>query len=110
MKEESVGISVRSLGCGEDDDAGIVLHSILKVRQYDPVVDRYVKVSVNAQQVEALLDFNALENAVALKTVEDDPNLKMYDLSDGRKANSRWLHTVGMVRLPVVIGSTKRWG
>jgi len=93
------------LGCGEDDDAGIVLHSILKVRQYDPVVNRYVKVSVNEQQVEALLDFNALENAVALKTVEDDPNLKMYDLSDGRKANSRWLHTVGMVWLPVVIGS-----
>jgi len=68
-------------------------------------LDRYVEVSVNAQRVEALLDFSALENAVSLKTVEAHQNLKMYDLSDGRSANSRWLHTVGMVWLPVVFGS-----
>ena len=97
-------VSDRRSGCGEDD-AGIVLHSVVKNRGYDPAVDRYVKVSVNAQQVEALLDFSALENAVSLKTVKDDPKLKMYDLSDDRRANSRWLHTVGMVWLPVVFGS-----
>jgi len=97
-------VSDRRSGCGEDD-AGIVLHSVVKNRGYDPAVDRYVKVSVNAQQVEALLDFSALENAVSLKTVNVDPNLKMYDLSDDRRANSRWLHTVGMVWLPVVFGS-----
>ena len=97
-------VSVRRSGCGEDD-AGIVLHSVVKNRGYDPAVDRYVEVSVNAQRVEALLDFSALENAVALKTVKVDPNLKIYDLSDGRKANSSWLHAVGMVWLPVVFGS-----
>jgi len=97
-------VADRRSGCGEDG-AGIVLHSVVKNRGYDPAVDRYVKVSVNAQQVEALLDFSALENAVSLKTVKAVPNLKVYDLSDGRSANSRGLHTVGMVWLPVGFGS-----
>jgi len=101
-RRKEVSMSGRRPGCGRN--AGVVLHSVVKKRRYDTAVDRYVKVSVNAQLVEALLDFSAMENAVALEIAKVDPKLKIYDLSDGRKANSRWLHTVGMVWLPVVIG------
>ncbi len=90
---------------GSGNAAGFVLHSVVKNRGFQAVVERYLTVSVNAHQVEALVDCNAPENAVALSTVKVDPKLKIYDLSSERKTNSHWLHTVGMVWLPVVIGS-----
>jgi len=72
----------------------------------DTAVDRHITVSVNGQQVKALLDFNAMENAVAWKTVKVDPKLKMYDFQDRDKASSKWrLGARGVVWLPVVIGS-----
>jgi len=86
-------------------DAKRVLHSVVKKRVHEAAVERYLMVSVNARQVEALIDFNAMENAVSLKTVKGYSKLKMYDLKDDRKANSPWLGALGMVWLPVVIGS-----
>jgi len=102
--QRKASASGRRGSCG-GNAAGLVLHSVVKNREYEAMVERYLKVSVNSHQVEALVDYNALENAVALKTVKVDPRLKIYDLSKERKANSPWLHTVGMVWLPVVIGS-----
>ena len=102
--QRKASVSGRRAGCG-GDAAGLVLHSVVKNRKYEAVVERYLTVSVNAREVEALVDYNALENAVALKTVKVDPKWKIYDLSKERKANSQWLHTVGMVWLPAVIGS-----
>jgi len=86
---------------------GTIVHSVVKNQEGCSMVERRIAVSVDGRQVEALLDFNAMENAVDVKTVEKvDPKLKIYDFQDRDGAGSKWKSDAcGMVWLPVVIGS-----
>jgi len=85
----------------------MVVHSVVRNQVGYATAERHITVSVNAKPVDALLDFNAMENAVSFETVKVDPKLKIYDFQDDRvKASSRWrLGACGVVWLPIVIGS-----
>jgi len=85
---------------------GTIVHSVVKNQEGCTVVERHVAVSVGGRQLEALLDCNAMENAVNFEIVKVDPKLKMYDFQDRDGASSKWKSDArGMVWLPVVIGS-----
>ena len=100
---KKTSLSDRRLGCR--GETGAVVHSVIKNRVYDTAADRYLEVSVNGQQVEALIEFNALENAVSFETVKVDPKLKIYDFRDGKTSSTWRLGALGVVWLPIVIGS-----
>jgi len=105
-RRKKTSLSSRRAGCGRDDAAGLVVHSIVKKQEGFATAERHMAVSVDGQQVQALLDFNALENAVSLETVLVDPKLKIYSFQDERRASSEWkVGALGMVWLPVVVGS-----
>jgi len=55
--------------------------------------------------VEALMDFNAVENAVSFETVKDCSKLKIYEFRDGKTSSTWRFGALGVVWLPVVIGS-----
>ena len=66
--QRRTSLSSRRSCCG-GDNAGTVLHSVVENRMGDTAVDRHITVSVNGQQVKALLDFNAMENAISYESV-----------------------------------------
>ena len=89
----------------EEKDTGLVVHSVVKNRSGCPTAERHIAVSVLERKVDALLDFNAMENAVSFEIVQVDPKLRIYEIQDTVGASKWKTGVLGMVWLPVVIGS-----
>jgi len=88
--------------------AGRLVHSVVSTRDDgSPVMVWHIPVSVDGVPLEAQLDCRASENVVSLETLKFvDKDLKLYKyFGSGFNSSSGKSGAIGMVWLPVVIGS-----
>ena len=78
-RRKKTSLSGRRDSCRKN--AGMVVQSVVEYREGYATAERHLPVSVNKQRVEALLDFNAMENAVDFRTVLSISQIKFLFFS-----------------------------